>query len=194
MDKNTTLPLLTFTSNLRAVRKLATHELGRITPDQYRKAAKIEVVIVLDDIRSLHNVGAVFRTADAFRISAIYLCGITAQPPHREIRKTALGATETVHWQYGKSVVHCCAKLKEEGYSIIGIEQMDESLSLANFQPKDYNKIALIFGNEVSGISDDLIEFLDLSVEVPQFGTKHSLNISVCVGVVVWDVYSKLHY
>lgn len=181
-----------YRQNSKHVRKLATHELGRATPEQYKAAGKTNVVLVLDNVRSAHNVGSVFRTADAFLVKAVYLCGITAQPPHREIRKTALGTTEIVDWRYFQKVNDCLQHLKESGYEIIGIEHTDESRPISDFQPQKQDCLALVFGNEVSGISEEAIDLLDRSIEIPQFGTKHSLNVSVCVGVVVWDLFGKM--
>ncbi len=175
-----------------AVKKLKLEELGRISPTEYKKAEKLPVTILLDNVRSLHNVGATFRTADAFRIEKIYLTGITGQPPHREIQKTALGATESVDWEYASDSVSLVQKLKSEGYTIVVIEQTSESLSLENFQPAPRAKYCLIFGNEVEGVNESIIEMADLAIEIPQSGTKHSINISVCVGIVVWEVWKKL--
>ena len=174
------------------MRKLTTYELGRVTAEQYKKTEKTNVVIVLDNIRSSHNVGSVFRTADSFLVKTVYLCGITAQPPQREIRKTALGASESVEWHYFSEVTECLHHLRVKGYAIIGVEHTDESIPISKFQPNGEDCLALVFGNEVSGISEEAIDLLDSSIEVPQFGTKHSLNVSVCVGVVVWDLFAKM--
>jgi 23S rRNA (guanosine2251-2'-O)-methyltransferase len=174
------------------MKKLKLEELGRISVDEFKEAGKLPVCIVLDNIRSLHNVGSAFRTADAFRIEKIYLTGITGTPPHREIHKTALGATESVDWQYVEHPAAAVKKLKEEGYTVIIIEQTSESLPLQNFQPLPELKYCLIFGNEVNGVSEEVIEYGDIALEIPQSGTKHSLNISVCLGIVVWEIFQKL--
>ncbi len=175
------------------MRKLKNSELNRITPDDFKKADKLPVVIILDNIRSLNNIGSFFRTADAFRINEIILCGITATPPHREIHKTALGATESVSWRYFEDIVDAIKDLKEEGYFIIAIEQTDKKIFLNEFNPSDYNKIAFIFGNEIKGVSDEALELLDLSIEIPQYGTKHSINVSVSGGLVLWHTFYKLN-
>ncbi len=175
------------------MRKLKNSELNRITPDEFKKADKLPVVIILDNIRSLNNIGSFFRTADAFRINEIILCGITATPPHREIHKTALGATESVSWRYFEDIVDAIRDLKDKGYFIIAIEQTDDKIFLNDFNPSDYNKIAFIFGNEIKGVSDEVLELLDLSIEIPQYGTKHSLNVSVSGGLVLWHTFYKLN-
>lgn len=172
------------------MRKLKNEELERLTVEEFKGLKKTPIVIVLDDVRSLNNVGSAFRTSDAFALEKIYLCGITGTPPHREINKTALGATESVDWEYQKDVIKLIVNLKAEGYKIIAIEQADESCYLDDFMP-DNSKLALIFGNEVSGVTDGIIPLSDEVVEIRQYGTKHSLNISVSIGVVVWDILSK---
>ncbi len=174
------------------MRKLLNEELGRLDVEAFKKAPKIPVVLVLDNIRSLNNVGSAFRTADAFRVAAVYLCGITATPPHREIHKTALGATESVDWQYFSTTSEAVARLRGEGYRIIAVEQADESIALQNFRPEAGSKYALVFGNEIKGVEDQVVGLADAVVEIPQFGTKHSLNISVSVGVVLWDMWVKM--
>ena len=166
-------------------------ELGRISPEEYKNASKNPVVIVLDNVRSLHNVGSAFRTADAFFVEKIYLCGITGTPPNREITKTALGATESVGWEYVKETAELVKKLKEEGYTIASIEQTDKSVLLNNFKPEASKKHCFVFGNEVFGVDDAVIALSDLSLEIPQYGTKHSLNISVAVGIILWDYLNK---
>jgi tRNA G18 (ribose-2'-O)-methylase SpoU len=171
------------------MRKLRNEELNRISTDDYKKAQKMPVVIILDNIRSLNNIGSVFRTADAFRIEKIYLCGISGKPPHREIHKTALGATDSVSWEYIEETHDILHKLKNSGFSIIAIEQMDNSIDLNKYKPTGNEKLALIFGNEINGISDDISEYLDLCIEIPQFGTKHSFNIAVSAGIVLWHLY-----
>jgi tRNA G18 (ribose-2'-O)-methylase SpoU len=175
------------------MRKLKNEELNRLTVEEFKKADKTPVVIILDNIRSFNNVGSAFRTADAFRLEAIYLCGITARPPHREIHKTALGATESVDWQYFKDTREAVDVLKSRGYEIIGIEQVDNSVMLNQFRPESGKKYGLVFGNEVKGVDDQIIEMCDRCIEIPQKGTKHSLNITVSLGVVVWDFFSKLN-
>lgn len=167
-------------------------ELKRISVEDFRTAVKIPVIIILDNIRSQHNTGSVFRTADAFRLEAIYLCGITATPPHREIHKTALGATESVLWKYFGDTSEAILQLKEKNYKIVAVEQTDRSISLSEYQPGTEPGIAIIFGNEVNGIDDNVISQCDLSIEIPQFGTKHSLNVSVAAGIVIWEIFSKL--
>ena len=173
-------------------RKLKLQELNRIDISEFKSASKLPLVIVLDNIRSLNNVGSVFRTSDAFRIEKILLCGITAKPPHRDIQKTALGATETVEWGYYENTIDCIQELKQEGYEIASIEQAENTTFLHEYQPK--NKVAIVMGNEVKGVEQQVIDASDVCVEIPQFGTKHSLNISVCTGVVVWDLFNKLSF
>ena len=150
------------------------------------------VVIVLDDVRSAYNVGSIFRTADAFRISGIYICGISARPPHKDISKTALGATESVEWKYFQDVQEAVKSLKEDGYKVYAIEQVDESISLDKFQPEQGSKIALIFGHEVFGVKEELFTFIDGCIEIPQFGTKHSFNVAISAGIVLWELGKKL--
>ncbi len=174
------------------MKKYKLDELGRISVDEFKKVDKLPVCIVLDGIRSLHNVGSAFRTADAFRIEKIYLTGITGTPPHREIQKTALGATESVDWEYAETSATLIKRLKELNYRILAVEQTNESIALQTFTPDDNQKYCLVFGNEVNGVSDDVIALADMALEIPQTGTKHSLNISVCLGVVVWEIFSKL--
>lgn len=175
------------------MKKLKLEELGRISTEAYKSAEKLPVVILLDNVRSLHNVGSAFRTADAFRIEKIYLTGITGQPPHREIQKTALGATESVDWEYFKNGVEVVQQLKSEGYSILVIEQTSESLPLQNFYPRNGEKYCLVFGNEVTGVMEDIIKYADTAIEIPQSGTKHSINVSVCVGIVAWEMCKKIN-
>ena len=174
------------------MKKLKLEELGRISIDEFKEAAKLPVCILLDNVRSLHNVGSAFRTADAFRIEKIHLTGITGTPPHREIHKTALGATESVAWEYAENPAKAVQKLKSNGYKIIVVEQTTESRSLLQFQPEAGTKYCLVFGNEVNGVREDVIDQADLALEIPQIGTKHSLNISVCLGIVVWEFFRKL--
>jgi tRNA G18 (ribose-2'-O)-methylase SpoU len=170
------------------VRKLQNSELGRITPEQYREAEKSPLIIILDNVRSLSNTGSVFRTADAFRVEAIYLCGITGTPPHREINKTALGATESVPWEYYARTIEPVVRLREKGYRIVAVEQVEGSVSLADFRLVPGEKYAIIFGHEINGISQEVIDLCDACVEIPQFGTKHSLNIAVTAGIVMWEL------
>ena len=173
------------------MRKLKNEELNRISADEFKKAEKTPVIIILDNVRSLNNVGSVFRTADAFLIEAVYLCGFTGTPPHREIQKTALGATESVSWKYFPKTVEAVEELKKQEYKIYAIEQAEQAIMLNEFSPSQKEKIALVFGNEVMGVEQEVIDICDGVIEIPQSGTKHSLNIAVSVGVVVWDVFQK---
>ena len=173
------------------MRKLQNSELGRITPQQYREADKSPLIIILDNVRSLSNTGSVFRTADAFRAEAVFLCGITGTPPHREINKTALGATESVPWEYYTSTIDPVVRLREKGYIIVAIEQVEGSVSLADFRLETEGKYAVIFGHEINGISQEVLDLCDVCVEIPQFGTKHSLNIAVTAGIVLWELIGK---
>ncbi len=174
-------------------RKLKNSELERLSPDDFKKVRKIPVVVVLDNIRSLNNIGSVFRTADAFLIEKIMLCGITATPPHKDITKTALGATESVDWEYASDTLELIAQLKSQGYKILAIEQAEGSTSLANVSIETGSKYALIFGNEVKGVQQSVVSASDMVVEIPQYGTKHSLNISVSAGVVLWEVFRNFN-
>jgi tRNA G18 (ribose-2'-O)-methylase SpoU len=171
------------------MRKLKTSEMNRLTLEEFKSSAKVPLIIVLDNIRSQNNVGSVFRTADAFRLEAIYLCGITATPPHREINKTALGATESVSWEYFPKTIVAVEFLHKEGYQIIGVEQTNNSIPLHLFHPDKEKKYALVFGNEVNGLDEGLIPYFNDCIEIPQYGTKHSLNVSVAAGIVIWDVF-----
>ena len=162
-------------------------ELGRVSPEEFKQQGKNPVVLVLDNIRSMHNVGSAFRTCDAFNVEKLYLCGITATPPQKEIAKTALGATESVDWEYAEDVVVLANQLKSDGYSIVLVEQTDDSVMLQDFDFAQYEKVALFVGNEVFGISDGLLLLCDAAVEIPQFGTKHSLNVAVATGIVLWE-------
>lgn len=164
-------------------------ELHRLTKDQYGNVEKLPVVIVLDNVRSLSNVGSVFRSADAFRIGELFLCGITACPPHREIHKTALGADETVPWRYFSSTVEACAELKRMGYKIYAVEQVEGSVMLQDFVAEP--KSAFIMGNEVDGVGDEVLPLCDGAIEIPQEGTKHSLNVSVCSGIFMWELFRQ---
>ena len=172
-------------------RKLKNHELNRINVEAFKKATKIPVIVVLDNIRSLNNIGSVFRTGDAFLIEAIYLCGITAKPPHKDIHKTALGATDSVDWYYFETTNKAVEKLKDNNVSIISIEQVEGAIPLQEFEVESGQKYALVFGNEVKGVQQDIVNQSDYCIEIPQFGTKHSLNISVSVGVVLWEFVKK---
>lgn len=173
------------------MRKLANEELNRISITEYKKTNKIPIVVVLDNIRSLSNIGSVFRTSDAMAVERIVLCGITAKPPHREIHKTALGSTESVDWSYEESALKAVLNLKQNGYKIISIEQVDQSTELQDFYPNKASKYALVFGNEVNGVEDAVIDQTDACIEIPQWGTKHSLNVSVSAGIVLWDMRLK---
>lgn len=175
------------------MKKLKLDELGRISVDQFKEAEKIPVCIMLDNVRSLHNVGSTFRTADAFLIEKIFLTGITGTPPHREIEKTALGATSSVEWEYHEKPEHAVELLKQSGFTIIAIEQTTESIPLQKFELPENKKICLVFGNEINGVSEEVIARTDVAVEIPLHGTKHSLNISVCVGVVTWTISQLFH-
>ena len=176
------------------MRKLENSELDRKSIEGFKKAEKTPLILVLDDIRSLHNIGSVFRTADSFLIEKIYLCGITATPPNKEIHKTALGATETVAWEYQENVLEVIAQLKEDDISVHAVEQVENAIFLQHFQVDKTKKYALIFGNEVFGVNQKAIELCDGTIEIPQLGTKHSLNIAVSAGIVVWDLFTKMKF
>lgn len=173
-------------------RKLKNSELDRISSEVFKVSEKTPLIIILDNIRSLNNIGSVFRTADAFLIKKIYLCGITAKPPHKDIHKTALGATESVDWEYIESTNLLIKKLKEQQIKIISIEQTEDAISLKDFKVEQDTSYAIVFGNEVKGVLQEVVSESDAVIEIPQYGTKHSLNISVSVGVVVWDLFVKL--
>ena len=174
------------------MKKLSMEELDRLSVQEYKKTEKSPIVLVLDNVRSLNNVGSSFRTADAFRIERIYLCGITGTPPHRDIQKTALGATESVDWEYCMNTMEAIEKLKNSGYQLCALEQVESSVKLNNFFPEKGRKYALIFGNEVFGVEEDVLKACNQVLEIPQLGTKHSLNISVSLGIAVWDLMVKL--
>ncbi|MGB1168776.1 MAG: RNA methyltransferase [Flavobacteriaceae bacterium] len=174
------------------MRKLRNNELGRISVSTFKKTPKTPIIVVLDNIRSLNNIGSVFRTSDAFLVEKIYLCGITAKPPHRDIHKTALGATESVDWEYKKDTRTLVNDLKTQGVKVAAIEQVENSIMLDKFIPEPNKKIAIIFGNEVKGVQQEVVSESDYCIEIPQIGTKHSLNISVSCGVVLWDLYQKI--
>jgi len=174
------------------MRKLLNEELNRKTIDEFKNAAKTPIIIVLDNVRSLNNVGSVFRTADAFLVEAIYLCGITGTPPNKDIQKTALGSTETVLWKHYANTIDAVNELKQNGYKVLAIEQAESAIMLNEFKPEENEKLAIVFGNEVKGVQQEVMDVSDGVLEIPQVGTKHSLNIAVSVGVVVWDLFLKL--
>lgn len=174
------------------MRKLKNKELDRISVEAYKESEKTPIVLVLDNVRSALNIGSAFRTADAFRIEKIILCGITAQPPHRDIQKTALGATESVDWEYHANIIDIVKALKAQNHTIYAIEQANQKIWLQDVETQKEAKYALIFGNEVKGVSEEILPFCSNCIEIPQFGTKHSLNISVSIGVVLWDFFVKL--
>jgi len=176
------------------VKKLKNSELDRISVEEFKKSKKIPITILLENIRSAHNIGSVFRTADSFLINEIILCGISAQPPNKDIRKTALGSSESVEWKYEKNIEVAIQKLKDEGNKIISVEQTTNSISLENFKPSKNSKYAIIFGNEVNGIEQRTIDLSDMAIEIPQYGTKHSLNISVAAGIIIWNIFSKINH
>ena len=174
------------------MRKLKLDELNRATVEEFKEQKKLPIVVVLDNVRSMHNVGSIFRTSDAFALEGIYLCGITGLPPHREIEKTALGATQSVDWFHFKTTEEAVNDLHDEGYNVIAIEQAENSTSLSDFKPEKDKKYALVFGNEVNGVDETVMKLADGCIEIPQFGTKHSFNIVVSMGIVGWDFYTKL--
>jgi 23S rRNA (guanosine2251-2'-O)-methyltransferase len=178
---------------LPPMRKLTMTELNRLPVADFKATPKSPVVLVLDNVRSLHNVGAVFRTADAFALERLYLCGVTGRPPHREITKTALGSTESVAWTHEATTLGAVQQLKATGYQLVAVEQTTGSILLPQFQPVAGQPLALVLGNEVFGVDDEVLALCDAAVEIPQLGTKHSLNVSVAAGVVLWDVLSKMH-
>ncbi len=184
------LPLYKGSKNMK---KLSMEELNRLSVDAFKKSKKTSIIVVLDNVRSLHNVGSFFRTGDAFQIEKIYLCGITGTPPNREIHKTALGATESIEWEYAKAALDFLPQLKTEGYAILSIEQTDKSIPLQEFEIDKEGKYVLIFGNEVYGVSEEVIQFCDEAIEIPQFGTKHSFNVSVTGSIVLWDFFRRIH-
>lgn len=174
------------------MRKLKNSELGRITVSEFKETKKTPIIVILDNIRSLNNVGSVFRTSDAFLIEKIYLCGITATPPNKEIHKTALGATESVAWQYVDNTIDLVKKLKKDKVTVLAIEQAENSTMLDDFVPKADQKYAIVMGNEVKGVQQEVVSVADFCIEIPQLGTKHSLNISVTTGIVIWDLFQKI--
>lgn len=173
-------------------RKLKNTELDRKSVEEFKEAEKTPIFVILDNVRSLNNIGSVFRTADAFLIKKIYLCGITAQPPHKDIQKTALGATDTVSWEYVEDSLELIEQLKEEGIKVYSIEQAEGAVMLNDFQPAPGDTYAVIFGNEIKGVQQKVVSASDGVIEIPQLGSKHSLNISVSTGVVLWDIFSKM--
>lgn len=177
---------------MSSTKKLKLEELGRIDVETFKQTEKIPLVVVLDNVRSMHNVGAVFRTADAFIIERIVLCGITPQPPHREIHKAALGATESVDWIYEKSISDALQNLRNQNYKIIGVEQTSTSMLITDFTIDKSEKYAVVLGNEVDGLTDEALPIYDTFLEIPQLGTKHSLNVSVCGGIVMWEFFKNL--
>ncbi len=174
------------------MKKLRNDELDRISIDEFKAHKKTPIVVILDNIRSLNNIGSVFRTSDAFLIDSIYLCGITATPPNKDIHKTALGATDSVDWEYFKTTEEAVEKAKRSGCKVLSIEQVEGSISLENFTPENNQAYAIIFGHEVKGVQQSIIDISDACIEIPQYGTKHSLNISVSAGVVLWELFKKL--
>ena len=174
------------------MRKLKNEELNRLTMEQYHRSEKIPVVVVLDNMRSQNNTGSLFRTADAFRLEALFLCGITSTPPHREIHKTALGATESVHWEYFSNTLEALAELKKRGYTILVVEQVEGAISLDHLKLDRDGKYALVFGHEIRGVDQQVVDRGDFCIEIPQFGTKHSLNVAVAAGIVIWEVFRQL--
>ena len=174
------------------MRKLKNSELNRLDIKTFKTATKTPIIVVLDNIRSLNNIGSVFRTSDAFLVEKIYLCGITAQPPHKDIQKTALGSTDSVNWEYRKDTLKLVEDLKKEGICIAAIEQAEDAVMLNEYSLEPNKKIALVFGNEVKGVSQEVVNASDTVIEIPQFGTKHSLNIAVSAGMLIWDLFNKL--
>lgn len=176
------------------MRKLKTFELKRLNEEQYKKTEKMSVVVILDNIRSCNNIGSVFRTSDALLVNSIYLCGITACPPQKDIHKTALDAEKTVTWKYYKKTEEAVFDLKKQGYHIYAVEQVEESIKLNDFNPKKNEKIGIIFGNEVKGVQQKVVDICDGAIEIPQFGMKHSFNVAISAGIVLWDIFCKIRY
>lgn len=173
-------------------RKLKITELNRISAEKFKKAEKLPLVVILDNVRSLHNIGSVFRTSDAFRVECIYLCGITATPPHPEMHKTALGAEFTVDWKYVDNAVEAVDNLRREGYVVYSVEQAENSIMLEDIRLEQGKRYAVVLGNEVKGVQQEVIDHSDGCIEIPQYGTKHSLNVSVTAGIVIWDLFKQL--
>lgn len=174
------------------MRKLLNEELERLSVHEFKESKKIPVIVLLDNVRSQNNIGSLFRTADAFRLEALFLCGITSKPPQREIHKTALGATESVHWEYRDKTIEAIEELIAAGYQILAVEQTEHSVALEQLQLSRNQKYVLVFGHEVRGVDQRVLDRSDMSIEIPQYGTKHSLNISVAAGIVIWDVFKQL--
>ena len=174
------------------MRKLLNEELDRLSAEAFKRVDKIPLMVVLDNVRSLNNIGSVFRTADAFRLEGLFLCGITATPPHRDIHKTALGATESVHWEYREETTDAIAELKKVGYRIFSVEQTEGAVMLDQVQLSDNQKYALVFGHEIRGVEQRVVDMSDQCIEIPQYGTKHSLNISVAAGIVIWELFRAI--
>ena len=174
------------------MRKLLNEELDRLSVEAFREVEKIPLILVLDNVRSLNNIGSLFRTADAFRLEGLFLCGITATPPHREIHKTALGATESVHWEYREKTIDAIEELKKNGYHIYSVEQAEGAIMLNQVQLSAQQKYALVFGHEIRGVDQQVVDMSDQCIEIPQYGTKHSLNISVAAGIVIWELFRRL--
>ena len=176
------------------MRKLKNSELKRKTISEFKEAIKTPLIIILDNVRSMNNIGSVFRTADSFLIKKIFLCGISAEPPHKDIQKTALGSTDSVDWEYFKSTYELVKILINKGIKVVAVEQAEGSISLENFKPEKNELYAFVFGNEIKGVSQEVVDLIDETIEIPQFGTKHSLNISISAGVLIWDFYNKINY
>jgi len=176
------------------MRKLKNNELERLTVSEFKNAVKTPLIIILDNVRSLNNIGSVFRSCDAFLVEKVYLCGITATPPHKDIHKTALGSTDTVAWEYREQTIDLVNSLRKEDITILAIEQAEKAIMLHDFKPDPSHKYAVIFGNEVKGVSQAVVNASDTVIEIPQYGTKHSLNISVSAGIVIWDLFRKLKF
>ena len=176
------------------MRKLRNEELDRLSVEEFKKEEKTPLTVILDNVRSMHNIGSIFRTSDAFLVERIYLCGITAKPPHKDIHKTALGSTDSVEWIYCEETLEAIAEVKNKGYKVVAIEQTEESVLLQDFIPLSGQHYAVVFGHEVRGVRQEVVDRCDFTIEIPQFGTKHSLNISVCAGIVIWDFFRKIRY
>lgn len=174
------------------MKKISNDELGRVSADEFKTMKRTPIILIADNLRSLNNIGSLFRSADAFAIEKIYLCGITATPPNRDIHKTALGAELTIDWEYKKTTMEAVAAVKDDNYTVIAIEQVEKAVMLNDFMVEDGKKYAIILGNEVKGVDQEVVDNCDLSIEIPQSGTKHSLNVSVAAGVVLWHLYQQL--
>ena len=176
------------------MRKLRTNELNRLNTEQYKQTDKLPIIVILDNIRSCNNIGSFFRTSDALLIKELHLCGITATPPNKEIHKTALDAEKSVRWKYFEHTEDAISSLKKENYKIYAIEQIEKSIMLPDFNPGNNEKLALVFGNEVKGVQQKIVDLCDGAIEIPQFGTKHSFNVSVSAGIVLWDIFKKMKH